>query len=167
MFLCVYFSLLIIYNLLLFHDTDTIHFYFCTAMDKSKYYGADVFEKYYQAIISSLPMKDVTFLAELQRRYLLFDHIRTVLQSLSTSKEMASYLVDNVIKPGLNNDIMNTFDKLLLVMEGSSFDNVSKLGTVVNKELTAGKNTCQVTTHVKLALINYELNKFNSNSQLK
>ncbi|XP_065891776.1 uncharacterized protein [Dysidea avara] len=95
------------------------------------------FEKYYQAIISSLPMKDVTFLAELQRRYLLFDHIRTVLQSLSTSKEMASYLVDNVIKPGLNNDIMNTFDKLLLVMEGSSFDNVSKLGTVVNKELTA------------------------------
>ena len=125
-----------------------IHFYFCTTMDKSKYYGADVFEKYYQAIISSLPMKDVTFLAKLQEHRVLSDHTKTVLQSLSASKEMASYLVDNAIKPELSEGITNTFDQLLRVMEGSSFDNVSKLGTVVNKELTAGKNTNQGILHI-------------------
>ncbi|XP_065891738.1 uncharacterized protein [Dysidea avara] len=108
-------------------------------MDKSKYYGADVFEKYYQAIISSLPMKDVTFLAKLQEHRVLSDHTKTVLQSLSASIEMASYLVDNAIKPELSEGITDTFDQLLRVMEGSSFDNVCKLGTVVNKELTASK----------------------------
>jgi len=107
-------------------------------MEKSS--AVKVFEKYYQAIISSLPMRDPTFLTELQKHTLLSDHNKSVLETLKTSREMASYFVDNIIKPDLGKGVHTSFDELLATMLENSHDHVKELATVVKSELLANEN---------------------------
>ena len=89
-----------------------------------------VFTKYYQGIISYLPMRDVLFLAELEKYGLLPDHIRTALESLKTPEEMGSYVLDNVIKPELSK---GSFEKFILVLIGSSDEELREMGLALNK----------------------------------
>ena len=99
-----------------------------------------VFEKYYKAIVSSLPMKNKTFLAELKIQSLLSDHTESALQSFNTSKEMALYFVDNVIKSDLREGINSSFDKLLSVMLECSRNHVKELATGILSELPVERN---------------------------
>jgi len=98
-----------------------------------------VLEKYYLAIILSLPMKDITFLAELQNHNLLSDNTKADLQSLSTNREMASYYVETVIKPELSQGTHFNLNNLLMVMMESTYDSVKEIASVVHSELTEKK----------------------------
>ena len=93
-----------------------------------------VFENYYQALVSTLPMRDEQFVVKLQKHNLLSDSvIKTTLTSLSTSREKASYFLDYVIKPKLHTG--NCFDELLKLMTDSDYEEMQDLGTKVTSEL--------------------------------
>jgi len=114
-----------------------------------KFSPMEVLEKFYQAIISFLPMRDRGFIATLQKENLLPYHTQSSLQSMSTSKEMASYFLDNIIKPELMKGVLSSYYKLLTVMMESSNDNLKVLATVIKSELVVDnakgtKCTCSI-----------------------
>ncbi|XP_065891699.1 uncharacterized protein [Dysidea avara] len=100
--------------------------------------AVNILERYYQGIMYSLPMRDVEFLGKLQNRNLLPKAIEDILESLDKSTERASYFLDNVIKPELQNDSTHTcLDVLLEIMMDSGYDNMVELATKVKSELPA------------------------------
>ena len=86
----------------------------------------DLFDNYYQELIYSLPMNDETFLTELREHCLLSEDINTKMGSMTIS-ERASYFLDYVIKPGLHNNNILNFHKLLNIMGKCKLGNVKKL----------------------------------------
>ena len=94
---------------------------------------SEVFERYYQALVSTLPMKDDNFTSKLRKRNLLAGGIIDSLATLGTSKERASYFLDYVIKQKIDEDHL-PFDKLLGVMEESNFQHVKELAVKIKTD---------------------------------
>jgi len=106
--------------------------------------AAEIFEHYYQALVSSLPMRDVSFIDKLQKHKLLPGHIKAIVSSLNISREKASHFLDNVIKPELTSKIHTCFDELLIVMMESDYDNMKELAWEVRSQLhTNNRGTIQ------------------------
>ena len=91
---------------------------------------SNVLEKYYQALVSYLPMKDAVFAYKLGTKNLLPEGIIDTLATLDTSKEQASYFLDNTIKQKINED-HTPFDRLLIVMEESKYNSVKELAAKI------------------------------------
>ena len=68
-------------------------------------------------LITSLPMKDVTFLAKLNSKGLFPGDLKAQVKSQSTSTEAADYLLDNKIAVDLKNGNDESFMQLLSAME--------------------------------------------------
>ena len=79
----------------------------------------ELFHYCYPAPTSSLPMDDSSFIAELEKFDLLPGDTKLSLKSESTSKEKASFFLDNVIKPQLKENTHIGFNKLLDIMINS------------------------------------------------
>ena len=114
----------------------------------------EVFEHYYQAIVSTLPMKNCSFVANLKAKNLLPSNIEDFLETLSTTTEKSAYFLDNIIKPELNNHTF--FDKLLTAMMESGYDDMKDMAIRIESELlsvntnrSAGKNSSCATRFVK------------------
>ena len=77
----------------------------------------EVFTQFNEKLITSLPMKDVTFLAKLNSKGLFPGNLKAQVKSQSTSTEAADYLLDNKIAVDLKNDNDESFMQLLSAME--------------------------------------------------
>ena len=100
----------------------------------------EVFETYYHGMISLLPMRDPHFILQLQSSNLLPAQVETALQSLRSSKEKASYFLDNVIKPELCDNVHNKLDQLLILMMDDSDDDIKQFAYKVKVEITPSRN---------------------------
>ena len=83
------------------------------------------FSKFYGKLIELLPMNDL--LEDLRANKLLPGIHKAKIKSLSTQKEKARYLLDEVIKPGLSVGYIEPFNKMVTVMESSDRSMVKRL----------------------------------------
>ena len=97
--------------------------------------ATDLFNRYYEGLVRSLPMKNVTFLEELKKHNLLSEDVSTTLDSLTTSVDKASYFLDNVIKSELDKKSVESFNRLLNIMTESNLENVAGLSKSIKSEL--------------------------------
>ena len=94
--------------------------------------ATELFERYYAALLYSLPIKDADFMDELLKHGLLRADVKSKLESLIVHKQRSSYFLDNVIKPGL---AVGSFVSLLTVMKNNKHDNVKDLAKEIEKKL--------------------------------
>ena len=99
----------------------------------AKLTAVEVFEHYYQALVSALPMKHEGFVINLQQHNLLPADTISFLASLNTSREKASYFLDHIVKPEL--DTHTCFDALLEIMIESGYDDIKELGAKMKSEI--------------------------------
>ena len=87
-------------------------------------------------LITSLPMKDVVFLATLNQKGLFSGNIKAELKAKSTSTEAADYFLDHKIEKDLANGNNDSFLQLLSAMEEYN-TSLKPLVTEINQVLTA------------------------------
>ena len=97
--------------------------------------AAELFERYYRALVYSLPIKDTDFLDKLPEHDLLPGDLKIKLESLTVHNERSSYFLDSVIKPGLAVGDSRCFTNLLTVMKSSKYDNVKDLAKSIDEDL--------------------------------
>ena len=93
-----------------------------------------LFDHFYQELVDKLPMKNETFLAELQKSTLLHEDISKKLASYTTSGDRAAYFLNNVIKLELLKNNVKCFDELLNVMKDSKQENTTELSKIIKSE---------------------------------
>ena len=97
--------------------------------------ATELFDRYYTALVFSLPIKDPDFMDELLKHGLLCADVKSKLESITVHSERSSYFLDNVIKPGLAVSKSRCFVSLLTVMKCNKHDNVKDLAILIEKEL--------------------------------
>ena len=105
------------------------------AIVMAKKSATELFERYYTALVFSLPIKDADFMYELLKNDLLCPDFNSKLESLTVHSERSSYFLDNIIKPGIEVDNSRCFVSLLTAMKRNKHDNVKDLATKIEKEL--------------------------------
>ena len=95
----------------------------------------ELFEQYYSILVYLLPVKDADFIDKLLEQNLLSEDVKSKLESLTMPYKRSSYLLDNVIKPGLAVGNNRCFVNLLTVMKCSKHDHVKDLAIKIEKEL--------------------------------
>ena len=88
----------------------------------------EVLKQFNESLITSLSMKDVTFLAKLNSKGLFPGDLKAKVKSQSTSTEAADYLLDNKIMVDLKNGDDESFMLLLSAMEefNPSLESIAK-----------------------------------------
>jgi len=94
---------------------------------------SQLFKQYYQALVSSLPMKDAVFACKLMEKGLLPSNVIDELGTLDTSEERAAYFLDKVIERKIDEKSIS-FDALLVVMEKSTHDSVKQLAMKIKHD---------------------------------
>ena len=97
--------------------------------------ATELLEHYYTAFVYLLPIKDTDFINKLLEHNLLSEDVKSKLDSLTMPYERSSYLLNNVIKPGLVVGNSRCFVSLLTVMKCSKRDHVKDLAIKIEKEL--------------------------------
>jgi len=100
----------------------------------------EVFQFFYVQLVKKLPMDDATFTAKLFSRGLLPGDCKDQVKSKATRADKATYFLDHVIKPSLE-DTFVTFNKLLKVMEDSEYDDMKELVKLITIRLMKGTET--------------------------
>ena len=107
--------------------------------------AAELFERYYTALVYSLPIKDTDFLDELLKHDLLPGDLKTKLESLTLHNQRSSYFLDNMINVGLAVGDSRCFTTLLTVMKSSKYDNVKDLAKSIVEDLAVDiKIQCKI-----------------------
>ena len=94
----------------------------------------ELFEQYYQALIFSLPMKDICFLEDLFEHDLLPEDIKHKLEVYSECNNKTLHFLDYVIKAELAVGDDRCFGNLLTVMNNSKYDHVKDLAKQIKSE---------------------------------
>ena len=76
-----------------------------------------MFKQFNLNLITSLPMKDVVFLAKLNAKDLFSGSLKAQVKAMPTATEAADYFLDNKIEKDLINGTNESFLQLLSVME--------------------------------------------------
>jgi len=79
--------------------------------------SSEVFTQYNMKLVTSLPMKDVVFLAALNTKGLFSGGLKAKVKAMPTATEAADYFLDNKIEKDLINGNNDSFLQLLSVME--------------------------------------------------
>ena len=77
----------------------------------------DVFKKFYNSLMKTLPMEDVVFVANLYSSDLLTGEIKTLMWSQPSREAKASLFLDCVIGPSVSKGFTEKLDMLLDCME--------------------------------------------------
>jgi len=99
-------------------------------MDYLKVYG-----EFSKTLVTSLPMKDVVFLAEMNKTGLFSGDLKAEVKAMSTAKKAADYFLDNKIEQDLISGDNNSFLQLLSVMEEHS-ESLNRVATKIRRKLT-------------------------------
>ena len=94
----------------------------------------EAFERYHEALIFSLPMKNVKFLNDLCKHDLILEDFKHYLESLTAHKERASCFLDKIIEPEVKTGGSIYFFKLLTVMKTCGYGNVEDLAKQIEAE---------------------------------
>ena len=86
-------------------------------------------ERFYDALVCTLPFKDTKFIARLKTAGLFHGDLKEKLESMPTSAERASYFLDFGIKKNYLN-----FSKLLEVMEKFDYEPAQDLARKIKGE---------------------------------
>ena len=97
----------------------------------------DVFKKFYRDVTKVLPMIINDLVTKLYSDKLLSGNHKDCIDSLATGKEKTEYLLDKVIKPGLEINYTKLFDEMLRVMESSDDPTVNYLVNEIHKFSTS------------------------------
>ena len=89
--------------------------------------AVEVFKKFYSKLIKVVPMIINDVVTKLYSDQLLSGNHKDCIDSLATGKEKTEYLLDKVIKPGIEIDYTKLFDEMLRVMESSDDPTVNYL----------------------------------------
>ena len=76
-----------------------------------------VFKEFNLKLVTSLPMKDVTFIAALNTKSLFSGDLKNKVKAMPTTPEATAYFLDNKIENDLNFGDNKSFLQLLSVME--------------------------------------------------
>ena len=95
--------------------------------------GIDVFKKFYSEFTKVLPMIINNLVTTLYSNELLSGDNKGYIDSLLTNKEKTEYLLDKVIKPGLEIEYMEIFDEMLRIMKTSDDRTVNYLVDKIEK----------------------------------
>ena len=93
----------------------------------------DGFKKFYSELTKVLPMIINDLVTKLYSDKLLSGNHKDCIDSLTTGKEKTEYLLDKVIKPGLEINYTKLFDEMLRVMESSDDPTVNYLVNEIHK----------------------------------
>ena len=99
----------------------------------------DIYNDFNDNLVQKLPMDDACFLAALTKENLFPGDLKDKVKSQSTTKDKASYFLDNAIKPcsGDGDDVdIEPFLKLLKVMKKFNSDALKKLATKIWTKLS-------------------------------
>jgi len=99
---------------------------------------SEVFKQFYHKLVVTLPMKDVTFTAQLVSHDLLPGDLNDQVKSLATASDKAAHFLDHVIKPAVTIGVDRSFNELLNVMENSEYCNVKELAQQIRSKLKEG-----------------------------
>ena len=99
-----------------------------------------VYTSYMLKLVTSLPMNDVVFIAELSTNNLLPGNMEATVISLSTLADKSSHFLSNVIRPALDSGFTGGFDKLLNIMESSEYLHVQALAAEIKAEISSAQN---------------------------
>lgn len=72
-----------------------------------------VFTKYYEKLVSSMPMKDAIFIAKMYSKSLFPGDLKAQVETKSSSQDAAAYFLDNSIQKDLKNGRAKSFMKVL------------------------------------------------------
>ena len=97
----------------------------------------DAFKKFYSGLIKVVPMIINDVVTKMYCDKLLSGNHKDCIDSLATGKEKTEYLLDKVIKPGLEIDYTKLFDEMLRVMESSDDPTVNYLVNEIQKFSTS------------------------------
>ena len=98
----------------------------------------DVFKKFYSELTTVVPMIISDLVTKLYSDKLLSNNHKENIDSLAKGKEKTKYLLDEVIKPGLEINYTELFDEMLRVMKSSDDPAVNYL---VNKIIDQTQDT--------------------------
>ena len=93
-------------------------------------------------LVTSLPMKDVVFLATLNQNGLFSGDLKAELKAKSTAPQAADYFLDNKIEKDLINGNNNSFLQLLSAMEEYN-SSLKTLVTEINQVLSAAASKAE------------------------
>ena len=111
-----------------------------------------VYTSYVQQLVKCLPMNDQLFVTELSANSLLPGNMEATIASLPTPVNKSSQFLSNVIKPALDNDYTDSFDKLLVIMEGCGYPHVQALAAEIKTEITKSQKYVCKNTYVCVML---------------
>ena len=95
--------------------------------------AVEVFKKFYSKLIKVVPMIINDVVIKLYSDQLLSGNHKDCIDSLATGKEKTEYLLDKVIKPGIEIDYTKLFDEMLRVMKSSDDPTVNYLVNEIYK----------------------------------
>ena len=98
----------------------------------------EVFTEFYHKLVTTLPMNDVTFTAQLVSHNILPGNLNDQVKSLATASDKAAHFLDCVIKPAVTIGVDRSFNELLNVMEGSEYSNIKELAQQIRSKLKEG-----------------------------
>ena len=98
-----------------------------------------VFKHFYDKLVTTLPMSDVTFTAQLVSHDLFPGNLNDQVKSLATPSDKAAHFLDHVIKSALTIGVDRSFNELLNVMEDSEYFNVKELARQIRNQLKEGQ----------------------------
>ena len=101
----------------------------------------EVFKQFNENLITSLPMKDVTFLAKLNSKGLFPGDLKAQVKSHSTPTEAADCLLDNKIAVDLKNGNDESFMQLLSAMEEFNISMATEIKKKLNEEVLSTRTS--------------------------
>ena len=96
---------------------------------------SEVFKQFYHKLVTTLPMNDVTFTAQLVSHDLFPGNLNDQVKSLATASDKAAHFLECVIKPAVTIGIDRSFNELLNIMEDSEYCNVKELAQQIRCKL--------------------------------
>lgn len=97
-----------------------------------------VYTDYCEKLLN-LPMNDTTFITKLLAQNLLPGDTGNKIEGLATPADKASYFLNYVIKPSIDLDNGDYFDKLLSVMEHCGYDYIKHLALEIKSVIKGGE----------------------------
>ena len=93
-----------------------------------------MFKQFNYKLVTSLPMKDVVFLAMLTAKDFFSGDLKAKVKAMSTATEAADHFLDNKIGQDLISGNNNSFLQLLSIMEGYN-ESLKHLATEIRGKL--------------------------------
>ena len=110
----------------------------------------EVYEKYTEMLVSTLPMDDVTFTTKLSSCGLLPGGVYDKMKALGSEAGKADYFLNKIIKAALNINDTDNFNKLLTVMEECDYSHLKNLAGKMKSNLGKEMNYDIATVHKHL-----------------